>query len=144
MLFALHMSAFGGKADMTIGTYPLLWSLSGVKQTSLVAAKMSAFDSKRTSAPSNARLNLYSVPFLSLGGGNETARFHIASRRYSSGVAARRARAASWEAADNWVLGRDYAVGGRPTVRRLRAATARTWLDRWSKRRDRGSVGGGT
>ena len=38
------MSAFGGKADMTIGTCPLSWSLSGVKQTSLVAAHMSACD----------------------------------------------------------------------------------------------------
>ena len=45
---APHMSAFGGKADMTIGTCPLSWSLSGVKQTSLVAAHMSAYDPKRT------------------------------------------------------------------------------------------------
>jgi hypothetical protein len=44
------MSAIGGKADMTIGTCPLSWSLSGVKQTSLVAAHMSACDPKRTSA----------------------------------------------------------------------------------------------
>jgi len=43
------MSAFGGKADMTIGTCPLSRSLSGVKQTSLVAAHMSACDPKRTS-----------------------------------------------------------------------------------------------
>ena len=42
------MSAFRGKADMTIGTCPLSWLLSGVKQTSLVAAHMSAFDPKRT------------------------------------------------------------------------------------------------
>jgi hypothetical protein len=46
----MHMSAFGGKADMTIGTCPLSWSLSGVKQTSLVAAHMAAFDPKRTFA----------------------------------------------------------------------------------------------
>jgi hypothetical protein len=43
------MSAFGGKADMTIGTCPLSWSLSDVKQTSLVAAHMSAYDPKQTS-----------------------------------------------------------------------------------------------
>ena len=36
---------------MTIGTCPLSWSLSGVKQTSLVAAHMSACDPKRTSIP---------------------------------------------------------------------------------------------
>ena len=44
----MHMSAFEGKADMTIGTCPLSWSLSGVKQTSFVAAHMSAYDPKRT------------------------------------------------------------------------------------------------
>jgi hypothetical protein len=33
---------------MTVGKFPLSWSLSGVKQTSLVAAHMSAFDPKRT------------------------------------------------------------------------------------------------
>jgi ABC transporter substrate binding protein len=38
----------GGKADMAIGTCPLSWSLSGVKQTSLVAAHMSVSDPKRT------------------------------------------------------------------------------------------------
>src|SRR6476661_2800674 len=42
------MSAFGGKADMTIGTCPLSWSLSGVKRTWVGAAHMSAFDPKRT------------------------------------------------------------------------------------------------
>jgi hypothetical protein len=47
---AAHTSAFVGKADMTIGTCPLLWSLLGGKQTSLVAAHMSACDPKRTSA----------------------------------------------------------------------------------------------
>src|SRR5262245_61130521 len=45
---ALHMSAFRGKADMTIGTCPLSRSLSDVKQTSIVATHMSAFDPKRT------------------------------------------------------------------------------------------------
>jgi hypothetical protein len=47
---AAHMSAFGGKADMTVCRSPLSWSLSGVKQTSLVAVHMSANDPKRTSA----------------------------------------------------------------------------------------------
>ena len=45
------MSAFGGKADITIlrGVCPLLRSLLGVKQTWRVAAHMSASDPKRTS-----------------------------------------------------------------------------------------------
>jgi hypothetical protein len=47
--FAPHMSGFGGKADMMFYECPLSRSLSGVKQTSLVAAHMSAFDPKRTS-----------------------------------------------------------------------------------------------
>src|SRR5262249_57183900 len=41
---AAHMAAFGGKADMTMGTCPLLWSLSGS------ALHMSAYDPKRTSS----------------------------------------------------------------------------------------------
>jgi hypothetical protein len=47
-LVAPHMSAFGGKADMTLCGNPLLRSLLGVKRTSLFAAQMSAFDPKRT------------------------------------------------------------------------------------------------
>ena len=46
---ALHMSAFGGKANITFAGCPLLWSLLGVKRTSLFATHMSAFDPKRTS-----------------------------------------------------------------------------------------------
>src|SRR5262245_37283442 len=46
---ALHMSAFGGKADMTVCRCPLLRSLSGVKRTCPFALHMSAFDPKRTS-----------------------------------------------------------------------------------------------
>src|SRR5215469_11559797 len=46
---ALHESAFGGKADMTVCGSPLSRSLLGVKQTSSVAPHMSAFDPKRTS-----------------------------------------------------------------------------------------------
>src|SRR5262249_46516353 len=49
---APHTSAFGGKADMTVGRSPLLRSLSGVKRTCPFAAHMSAFDPKRTSEPS--------------------------------------------------------------------------------------------
>jgi len=45
---ALHESAIGGKADMTIGTCPLSWSLLGAKRTCLVALHMSACDPKQT------------------------------------------------------------------------------------------------
>jgi hypothetical protein len=44
--FALHLSAFGGKADMTVRRSPL--SLLGVKRTCRFALHMSAFDPKRT------------------------------------------------------------------------------------------------
>src|SRR5262245_4035837 len=47
--FAPHMSAFRGKADMTICACLLLRSLLGVKRTWRFAAHMSAFDPKRTS-----------------------------------------------------------------------------------------------
>jgi hypothetical protein len=43
------MSAFGGKADMTLCGISLSRLLLGVKRTWLVAAHMSAFDPKRTS-----------------------------------------------------------------------------------------------
>src|SRR5262252_1906164 len=45
---ASHMSAFGGKADMTVCGNPLSRSLLGVKRTSSSARHMSAFDPKRT------------------------------------------------------------------------------------------------
>jgi hypothetical protein len=45
---ALHMSALGGKADMTVCGNPLSRSLLGVKRTSLFATHMSAYDPKRT------------------------------------------------------------------------------------------------
>jgi len=48
MSSALQESAFGGKADMTIGTCPLSRSLLAVKRNSLIAPYMSAFDPKRT------------------------------------------------------------------------------------------------
>jgi hypothetical protein len=47
-LVALHMSALGGKADMTRGRCPLLQSQLGVKRTLADAVQMSAFDPKRT------------------------------------------------------------------------------------------------
>jgi hypothetical protein len=48
-LIALHMSAFGGKADMTLCGNPLSRSLLGAKRTSRFALQMSAYDPKRTS-----------------------------------------------------------------------------------------------
>src|SRR5262249_3197855 len=47
-LVAPHMSAFRGKADMTIWACLLLRSLLGVKRTWVGALHMSAFDPKRT------------------------------------------------------------------------------------------------
>src|SRR5262245_14868794 len=47
-LVALHMSAFGGKADMTVCRCPLSRSLLGLKRTWAIALQMSAFDPKRT------------------------------------------------------------------------------------------------
>ena len=65
---ALHMSAFGGKADMTLCGNPLLRSLLGVKRTSLFAAQMSAFDPKRTSPLPSQHLKSLRCPLLSLWG----------------------------------------------------------------------------
>src|SRR5262245_59975063 len=45
------MSAFGGKADITIGTCPLSRSPLGVKRTWVDSLHMSAFDPKRTCQP---------------------------------------------------------------------------------------------
>ena len=45
------MSAFGGKADITVCGSPLSRSLSGVKRTCGFAAHMSAFNPKRTFRP---------------------------------------------------------------------------------------------
>src|SRR5262245_13065799 len=46
---ALHMSAFGGKADLTVCRCPLSRSLLGVERTCRFALHMSAYDPKRTS-----------------------------------------------------------------------------------------------
>ena len=54
-LVAPHMSAFGGKADMTVCACPLSRSLLGVKQTYRLAPHMSAFDPKRTSLVSRLK-----------------------------------------------------------------------------------------
>ena len=48
-LIAQHMSAFGGKADMTFCENPLSRSLLGIKRTCFVAPPVSAFDPKQTS-----------------------------------------------------------------------------------------------
>ena len=56
-LVALHMSAFGGKADMAFGGMSLSGSLLGVKRTWLFALQMSAYDPKRTSALPRAQIN---------------------------------------------------------------------------------------
>ena len=49
LLFAPHMSAFGGKADMTFARISLSRPLLGAKRTWVGAVHMSAFDPKRTS-----------------------------------------------------------------------------------------------
>src|SRR4029453_14941348 len=54
-LVALHMSAFGSKADMAFCGISLSRSLLGVKRTWLVAAHMSAYDPKRTYQRSQSR-----------------------------------------------------------------------------------------
>jgi hypothetical protein len=48
LLGAPHMSAFGGKADMTFSGGPLSRSLLGAKRTLPVALHMSGYDPKRT------------------------------------------------------------------------------------------------
>jgi len=48
-LVALHMSAFGGKADMTLGHMSAFAVAIGCKRTCPFALHMSANDPKRTS-----------------------------------------------------------------------------------------------
>src|SRR5262245_1911685 len=57
------MSAFGGKADMTIGTCPLLRSLLGVKRTSSPTKNQARLKEK-----SNSSSSLLSVRRLSAAG----------------------------------------------------------------------------
>jgi hypothetical protein len=71
-----HMSAFGGKADITVCGNPLSRSLLGVKRTCLFALHMSAFDPKRTwvlqrSTTSRALTQIATITCLSLGGDYE-------------------------------------------------------------------------
>ena len=63
-LFAPHMSAFGGKADMGYCGSPLSRSLLGVKRTSPFALHMSASDPKRTLVKQLAGC---SAPYFPLG-----------------------------------------------------------------------------
>src|SRR5262245_26716326 len=101
---ALHMSAFGGKADMTVCGSPLSWSLLGVKQTLRFAAHMSAFDPKRTlmlqSHLSECFLSVCSFstircPILTVRDDDEAARVHHASQLRGGDLAARCPRAAA-------------------------------------------------
>src|SRR5262245_54208111 len=86
---ALHMSAFGGKADMTICGNPLSRSLLGAKRTCRFALHMSANDPKQTSSSRSApraRPHIRPLKCARLGGydalssaseeANETARVH--------------------------------------------------------------------
>src|SRR5215831_6926721 len=57
-LVAPHMSAFRGKADMTIWACLLLRSLLGVKRTWVGALHMSAIDPKRT-CPSALQMSAF-------------------------------------------------------------------------------------
>src|SRR5262245_46681328 len=73
---ALHMSAFGGKADMTGYGSPLSRSLLGVKRTCLCALHMSAYDPKRTStAPSSELVFADTMPIFGLGQAMERREF---------------------------------------------------------------------
>src|SRR5262249_24036488 len=112
---ATHMSAFGGKADMTVCGNPLSRSLFGAKRTCLLALYMPAFDPKRTLADLHVRrfqcasLSCHDALVLSLGGGNETARVHYTSRRCGY-VATQSACATVGKTADSRVLGRRHNV----------------------------------
>src|SRR6476646_7287174 len=93
------MSAFGGKADMTVCGNPLSRSLLGVKRTLPIALHMSANDPKRTLVGQFAAVR--STAFHVLGchslreDAYEAARVHIASRRRGSHMAAGCASAAA-------------------------------------------------
>src|SRR5215470_6331397 len=62
------MSAFGGKADMTVCRCPLSRSLLGVKRTCLFALHMSAFDPKRTWRLHCKNVSLWENLFPNIGG----------------------------------------------------------------------------
>src|SRR5262249_7002729 len=86
---ALHMSAFGGKADMAFSGKSLLRSLLGVERTCPFALQMSAYDPKRTWS----RMLDWADTVFSLGGGNAAARIPCVSRRCGGRVSTRRPRA---------------------------------------------------
>src|SRR5215472_16943635 len=79
---ALHMSAFGGKADMTVCRSPLSRSLLGVKQTWASAVHESAFDPKRTWALPTLLHHPIRCSGLTIGGDDETPRVLLSCRRY--------------------------------------------------------------
>src|SRR5262249_40172159 len=98
------MSAFGGKADITIGTCLLLRSLLGVKQTCVAALHESAFDPKRTLMLQNhlsecslsvCSFSTIRCPILTVRDDDEAARVHHASQLRGGDLAARCPRAAA-------------------------------------------------
>src|SRR5262245_29030380 len=101
---APHMSAFGGKADMTGCGSPLSRSLLGVKRTWLIAAHMSASDPKRTLMLQNhlsecslsvCSFSTIRCPILTVRDDDEAARVHHASQLRGGDLAARCPRAAA-------------------------------------------------
>src|SRR5215510_13568388 len=87
-LVALHMSAFGGKADMTVCGCLLSRSLLGVKQTWRCALHMSAFDPKRTSTPSRSAARIGTMLYPKRRGvDGEAARLHQTFGRRGGNVA---------------------------------------------------------
>ena len=74
---------------------------------------------------------------------SETTRLHHTPRRRGGGLAARGGRAAAGEAADHWLPGCEHAFVRQPSGRCLRAAAARTRLDRGPHGHDRVSMVGG-
>src|SRR4029079_9603137 len=143
------MSAFRGKADMTLCGSPLSPSLLGVERTSPGALHMSAYDPKRTLDPFVTRPlpPCYIAPIrclvLPLGGEHEAAQIHHAYRRCGGGgrVAARCACAAAGDAG-NWVSQRRFCQGLYVTIVSLPQRAERSRLRRWPERDDRIPLGG--
>src|SRR5262245_62177399 len=95
-LAALHMSAFGGKADMTFTGRPVSRSLLGVKRTWAGAVQMSAVDPKRTFVALFSVVGrLDNMACSEPRGNDEAARVHHAYRRRGRFMAARGACAAA-------------------------------------------------
>jgi hypothetical protein len=84
---ALHMFAFGGKADMTVCANPLLRSLLGVKRTYRFALHMSAFDPKRTLASALHIRELSHVHRLSSSADGESHALAWRGRQYLDTIA---------------------------------------------------------